>query len=138
MKAWGNETGSDIVNISLQYYCQTLKQIFTLSDDISLDSDETTGIDEDYIPSFTLGSAKYPIVKTVNVETILTKAGITSIQENMVGAFVGEECRGKTALSANSNTQLVIYGRSAGESVTLKYYDAAGKVLYTLPDAVKM
>ena len=35
-------------------------------------------------------------------------------------------------------TQLTIYGRSAGESVTLKYYDAAKQILYTIPDAVKM
>ncbi len=28
MKAWGNETGAETVNISLQYYSQTLKQLY--------------------------------------------------------------------------------------------------------------
>lgn len=138
MKVWGNETGTETVNITLQYYNATLKHIFTLSDNITLDSDESIGTDEDYIPEFTLGSAKYPVVKKVNVETILTKAGITAAQDNMVGAFVGEECRGTVTLSTPGSTQLLIFGRNAGESLTLKYYDAAAGKLYTIPNAVKL
>ena len=138
MKAYGNETGTETVNISLQYFSQRLNQIFTLSDNINLNSDESTGIDEDYIPPFTLGSAKYPIVKTVGVESQLTKAGVPYSDGNISGAFVGEECRGLAKLSATGNTPLVIYGRSAGEWVTLKYYDAAKGILYTIPDAVRI
>lgn len=138
IKVWGNETGSETVNMTLQYYCETLKHIFTLSDDISLDSDVTTGIDEAFIPEFTLGSAKYPVQQTVGVEGILTKAGITPAEAGMVGAFVGEECRGTVALSESGSTSLIIYGRIAGESVMLKYYDAAKGVLYTIADAVKI
>ncbi|MBR4920259.1 MAG: hypothetical protein IKZ62_02935 [Prevotella sp.] len=138
MKAWGNETGTEKVNVSLRYYNQKLKHIFTLSDDIVLNSDETTGIEEDFIPEFTLGSAKYPVVKTVGVESILTKVGITAGQTGLAGAFVDEECRGTATLSASGGTSLTIYGRSAGESITLKYYDAAKGVLYTIPNAVKL
>ena len=138
MKVRGNETSTETVNISLQYYSQTLKHIFTLSDRISLNSDETTGTDEDYIPSFTLGSAKYPIVKPVNVETILTKVGITPAQDNQVSAFVGDECRGTATLTASGITLLDIYARSASEPVTLKYYDATKGKLYTILNAVKM
>ncbi len=137
IKAWGNETGTEMVNISLQYYSQKLKHLFTLSDNIVLNSDETTGIDEVYIPEFTYGSAKYPVVKTVSAESLLAKVGLTSVQGNLVGAFVGDECRGITTLSSGS-TPLVIYGRSEGESVTLKCYDAAKEVLYTIPDVVKI
>ena len=138
MKAYGNETGTETVNMSLKYYCQTLKHIFTLMDDISLDSDESTGTDEDYVPEFTLGSAKYPVQKTVVAESLLTKVGITPAEGNVVGAFVGEECRGTVTLSASSNTKLLIYGRNAGESITLKYYDATVGKMYTIPDAVKL
>jgi len=138
MKAYGNETGTETVNMSLQYYCQTLKHLFTLTDDISLDSDETIGIDETFIPEFTLGSAKYPVQKTVVAETFLTKVGITPAEGNVVAAFVGEECRGTVTLSASSNTKLLIYGRNAGESITLKYYDATVGKMYTIPDAVKL
>lgn len=138
MKAYGNETGEEMVNMSLQYYNQTLKHIFTLSDDISLDSDVTTGFDEDFIPEFTLGSAKYPVVKTVGVEGLLLKAGITPTNGNLVGAFVGDECRGTVTLSVAGSTLLVIYGRSEGESVTLKYYDAVKGILFTIADAMKI
>ena len=138
LKAWGNESGTETVNMSLSYYSQTLKHIFTLSDNISLNSDETTGIDEAFIPEFTYGSVKYPVTKTVAVEPLLTKVGLTPASGNMVGAFVGEECRGTVPLSAQGSTQLLIYGRSAGESISLKYYDAAAGKLYTIADAVKM
>ena len=138
MKAYGNESGTETVNMSLQYYSQTLKHLFTLSGDINLNSDVTTGIDEAFIPEFTLGPSKYPVVKTVNVEPILRKAGITPSTGDMVGAFVGEECRGTVSLSASGSTSLLLYGRNAGESLTLKYYDATAGKLYTIPDAVKL
>ena len=129
MKAYGNETGSETVNMSLQYYSSTLKHLFTLTDNITLDSDETTGIDEAFIPEFTLGSAKYPVMKVVGVEPLLNKVGLTPVIGNTVAAFVGEECRGTVSLSTSGNTQLLIFGRNAGESLTLKYYDAtAGKL----------
>ena len=57
---------------------------------------------------------------------------------NMVGAFVGTECRGTVTLSEYDGASFIICGRAAGESVTIKYYDAATSVLYTIPDAVKL
>lgn len=138
MKAYGNESGTETVNMSLQYYSQTLKHVFTLTDDITLDSDETTGIDEAFVPEFTYGSAKYPVQKTVTVEPLLTKVGLTPVSGGMVAAFVGEECRGTVSLASSGSTQLLIFGRNAGESLTLKYYDATAGKLYTIPDAVKL
>ena len=137
LKAYGNETGTETVNMTLQYYSQTLKHLFTLSGNITLNSDETTGIDEAYIPEFTYGSAKYPVVKTGEVEPILTAIGITP-ETGTVGAFVGNECRGTVTLSASGKTSLVVFGRNAGETVTLKYYNPAKSVVYTIPNAVTM
>ena len=110
LKVWGNETDNETVNMSLN----------------------------DFVPEFTKGSAKYPITKTVTVEPVLNGVGLTPAGDNPIGAFVGEECRGTATLSQGGTTHLTIYGRTAGESVTLKYYDAAKQILYTLPDAVKM
>ena len=137
-KVFGNETVTETVNISLQYYSSTLKQIFTLTDDITLDPDLEIGFATEYIPPFTLGSAKYPVQKKVLPEALLTKVGIVPAAGSKVGAFVGDECRGTLALSESGSKQLLIYGRNAGESVTLKYYDAATGKLYTIPDAVSM
>jgi hypothetical protein len=69
---------------------------------------------------------------------LLAMVGITPVAGNMVGAFVGDECRGTVTLSASGSTSLVIYGRNAGESVTLKYYDAAKGTLITIADVINI
>ena len=137
MKIWGNEKGTETVKVTLKYYSQQLQHIFSLSDNIRLDADVTTGIKGDFIPEFTLGPDKYPVVKAVAVNDILKSVGITPA-EGRVAVFVGEECRGMATLSASGSTPLVAYGREAGESLTLKYYDATAGKLYTIPDIVKM
>jgi hypothetical protein len=137
MKAYGNETGSETVNVKLSYYCQKLKHMFTLSANISMDSDETTGTDEDYIPPFTLGSAKYPAVMSLDAKDLLSKAGIKPAAGDLVSAFVGDECRGVCASPAE-NLTWVVYGRAAGEDLTVKYYQAATGKLFTFPDAFQI
>ena len=136
MKAYGNETSSETVNVKLSYYCQKLKHMFTLSANISMDSDETTGTDEDYIPPFTLGSAKYPAVMSLDAKDLLSKAGIKPAAGDLVSAFVGDECRGVNASPATKQT-LLVYGREEGEPVTLKYYQAATGKLYVFADAAQ-
>jgi hypothetical protein len=41
-------------------------------------------------------------------------------------------------LSASGKTSLVVFGRNAGETVTLKYYNPAKSVVYTIPNAVTL
>jgi len=132
LKAYGNETGTETVNASLQYYNHRLRHIFTLSDDINLNSDKSIGVDEDYIPPFTQGSAKYPVARTLAVESHLAQAGLTPSPGNPVAAFVGTECRGTAVLSSSGHTSLLVHCRAADEAVTLKYYDAATGQLFTI------
>ena len=135
LKAYGNETGTETVNMTLQYYSQTLKHLFTLSGDITLNSDETTGIDEAYIPEFTYGSAKYPIVMQLNTTAIINQAKIQPAKGDYFAAFVGDECRGVS--SSYDDPSMVVYGCQEGESITLKYYQAATGKVFTFPDAAK-
>ena len=135
MKAYGNESGTETVSMSLQYYSQTLKHLFTLTDNIKLDADETTGIDEAFIPKFTLGSAKYPVVMHLNTTSIIAKAEIKAANGDYFAAFVGDECRGVS--STYDDPSLVVYGRQEGESITLKYYQTATGKVFTFPDAAK-
>ncbi len=137
LKVYGNETGTETVHhMSLQYYCQKLNQIFTLSDNIKLDSDQTTGIDEDFIPDFIFGSAKYPVVMLFDAKYLLDKANIEPAKGDLLAAFVGSECRGVNASPATKQT-LVVYGREEGEPVTLKYYQAATGKLFVFADAAQ-
>ena len=137
LKAYGNETGTETVNMSLQYYSSTLKHLFTLTGDINLDSDETTGIDEDFIPEFTLGPSKYPVVMAFDGKDLLTKASIVPAKGDCLAAFVGDECRGICASPAE-NLTWVVYGRQEGESLTVKYYQAATGKLFTFENAIQM
>jgi hypothetical protein len=78
------------------------------------------------------------VTKAVDVDPILSKIGVQPVSGNIIGAFVGEECRGTVTIPATGKTQLIVFGRSNGESVTLKYYDAVNGKLYTITDAVKL
>ena len=137
LKVYGNETGTETVHMSLQYYCQKLNQIFTLSDNIKLDSDQTTGIDEDFIPDFIFGSAKYPVVMLFDAEYLLDKANIEPAKGDLLAAFVGSECRGVDTPTFIDES-LYVFGREEGETVTLKYYQAATNKVFTFDNAAKI
>ena len=79
---------------------------------------------------------KYPV--TSSIDTSLLTLPTEGSDGDLIGAFVGEECRGTVTLSASGRTELIIYGRTDGESVTLKYHDAAKGVIYTIADTVKL
>lgn len=136
LKVWGNESGSETVNMKLMYYSHTLKHLFTLTDNITLNPDETIGIDTDFIPEFTYGSAKYPVVMDLSISAIIAKASITPVVGDYFAAFVGEECRG-TGFVLNG-TSMPVYGREEGESITLKYYQSATGKVFIFSDVAKM
>ena len=94
------------------------------------------GLDEDLIPQFRLGAAKYPVVKQLTVTPAdLSIDGVTFARGDMVAAFVGSECRGVYTLDANlldTPVTMTVFGRQEGEAYTLKYYNAATQRVYTL------
>ena len=132
LKVFGNESGK--VTMSLRYYCKTLKHIFTLTEDLNMDSDLTLGIDTDFMPLFTLGPEKYPVVMVFDATSILAPASLNPATGDRLAVFVGEECRG-ICVSPTAYLSLFVYGREVGESITVKYYQAASGKLYTFSDA---
>lgn len=134
LKAFGNEANGEKIDVTLKYYNAQLHQIFSLSKTITYNVEDGFGLDEDLIPPFTLGSPKFPVMKNIDLTDILTSDGITPAEGDMVGAFVGDECRG-VAQPSTSNPQLstlTVYQREENETVTLKYYDATNKKVRTL------
>ncbi|MBR3414012.1 MAG: hypothetical protein IKG81_15135, partial [Bacteroidales bacterium] len=115
--------------------------VFSRSTTMTYDPDEVLGIEEDFIPNFTLGSAKYPVVKTIDVADILASAGITPADGDIAAAFVGDECRGVSPLPSaavpdGSPSGITLFLREADETVILKYYDAAGSRVFTFDGSV--
>ena len=135
LKAYGNEADQNVVSLTLSYYCSQLKQTFSRTVQMRYDMGKVHGLDEDLIPQFTLGAAKYPVVKQLTVTAVdLSIDGVTFGNGDMLAAFVGSECRGVTTLNSELSTlnSLTIFGRQEGEAYTLKYYNAATQRVYTI------
>ncbi|MBR1378739.1 MAG: hypothetical protein IJ557_06385 [Bacteroidaceae bacterium] len=136
LKAWGNEDDGQQLLVTLKYYNARLKQVFARTATITYHLGKELGVDEDLIPQFTLGSTKYPVVTSFNPTALLTKAAVTPAIGDIVAAFVGDECRGVGRWTSD-NLPLTILGRSEGESVSIRYFQAATGNIYTFPDAFK-
>ena len=132
LKVWGNEANDQLVDITLKYYNSQLNQIFSLSDTFTVG--EVEGVGSDFTPPFTLGSAKYPVTTVTNVSDLLDLMGLTPAPGDMMGAFVGDECRGLLkAEDANMAAGvLTVYLHDANETFTLKYYQAATGRIYQI------
>ena len=130
LKAWGNESEGQQLSVTMKYYCARLKQVFTRSGTITYRSGYDIGVETDFIPQFTLGSSKYPVVMTYGADILLNRISVIPAAGDLIAAFVGSECRGVTQLTAvNPSLSLTVFGRTVGESVTVKYYQAStGKV----------
>jgi len=133
--AFGIDSGNQTLNVTLKYYNSRLQHIFTCETSFEVNSDEIPGIDYELDTEFMNGSAKYPVVTDYITTGILTKAGITPTTGDVMAAFVGDECRGVEAMPSAAMT---IYGRQAGETVTLKYYDAVNKRIITFGEKPKV
>ncbi len=131
LKAYGNENDGQNIEVTLMYYSSRLKQIFARSANIVYSMDVVVGIDEDFIPQFTLGSTKYPIVTALDAAPLLDEARITPADGDRIAAFVDGECRGISHVSSPQSTTINIYSRNVGESVTVDYYQAATSLIYT-------
>ena len=136
LKAFSNENYGDEVAVTMKYYNAQLKQMFSLSETIIMDEDEMYGFDEDFIPPFTLGSPKYPVVKTVDAASVLAGAGITPAVGDIIAAFVGGECRGVKQFTVHSSqfTSIDVFLREESEEIVLMYYDATGQRILTFAD----
>lgn len=135
MKAFGNETGQELLEVTIKYYCSQLKQTFSRTDYIRYNVGEVYGIDEPLVPQFTLGSSKYPVVTNL----VITAADLPIIDVSfaagdLLAAFAGDECRGTYTLDdnlLNAPITLPVFGRQEHEAYTLKYYNAASGHIYT-------
>ena len=159
LKAYGNENDGDEIDVTMKYYNAQLRQVFSRSTTMMYDVEVVLGIDEVFSPAFTLGSAKYPVVTTLDVADLLASAGITPAEGDIAAAFVGDECRGVADLTSattpdgspsgidpdgspsattpdGSPSGITVFLREAGETVIVKYYDAARSRIITFGGSV--
>lgn len=123
LKVWGNETEDQVINATLKYYCTRLKHLFTFSEKGTMG--EVRGVDEDFVAPFSQELGTYAVEATLDVAAILAGYGIQPAAGDMVGAFVGRECRGVGKMDDSTFSPLTVHCKQAGEPVALRYYNAA-------------
>ena len=136
LKAYGNESDQNVMSVTLRYYSSQLRQVFSRSVEMMYEMGKVYGLDEDLIPQFTLGSAKYPVVNHLTITAAnLSPIDATFADGDMLAAFVGSECRGTYTLDDNllgAPVTMTVFGRQEGERYTLKYYNATTQSVYIL------
>lgn len=137
LKAWGNENDGERLVVTLKYYNAQLKQVFARTATITYLIGRDIGVGTDFIPQLTYGSSKYPVVQTFDITALFVKASITPAVDDLIAAFVGDECRGVSNKESDDGL-LTIFGRKEGENITIRYYQAATGKIYTFPDVTKM
>ena len=142
LKVFSNNMSGSTVNFMLKYYSNNLHQMFTLEDEEKFVAEQVYGVDEDFEPPMFMGSSKYPVLTELKINTRFTEeSGITPSSGDMVGVFVGEECRGvKTLTDALESTFIAfpVFGREEGENATLRYYSAEKNSVLTFVDTFKL
>ena len=123
LKLWGNESENQVVNITLKYYNSNLMHLFTLSDKCTMG--EVLGVEDSNVVPFTSDLPLYTGEGTLDVYAILSGYGIQPGAGDMIGAFVGRECRGVGTMEEGTFSPLTVYYQKAGEPVALRYYSAA-------------
>ena len=86
---------------------------------------EVLGVEESNVVPFTSDRVHYSGDGTLDVNAILAGYGIQPGAGDMIGAFVGRECRGVGRMNDSSFSPLTVNYQKAGEPVALRYYDAA-------------
>ncbi|MBO4811639.1 MAG: hypothetical protein J5552_08755 [Prevotella sp.] len=112
----------------LCYYSGGLKQLFMRrAPDNSYFNERTLGIDSDFSPEFTEGSTKYPIKTKLTVNLGLMDNRSIGTEQDVVGVFVGDECRGVGKVGK----PFTVFSNSSGEQGELRFYSSAEKGVFT-------
>ncbi len=128
----GNDIDREVL-FTLNYYCASLKQLFTVSEEGRYKAEKNYGTDKDYIVPILKGSTKYPVQTQLQVGLPELKPFETS-PNDLIAAFVGNECRGV----CKPGETLTVYSPQAGESVQLRYYSEQMKGIYTSPQNIQV
>lgn len=143
LKVYANEPDQKQMTMTLRYYSCRLNQIFSLTTDVKFRVGAVLGIDEDFVPQFTLGSSKYPVVVSHPLSDLSTQIEgvLVPAMGDIVALFAGDECRGVYKLEGlllGSKNALNIFARNSNETVTMKYYQRATNKVYTFKNPIKV
>lgn len=132
----GNNDERDAL-LSVNYYCENLKQTFVMKDIMPFVPDLVYGIyddSENFQPYFSMGSTKYPVKPIVSI-SLSGDLPFTMQAGDKLALFVGDELRGSTEINQNTtldNIVCVLFSKQAGEEVNVRYYSQQQAKIYQL------
>lgn len=118
VKARETESG----NVEFRYYSTGQKRLYVAPTTVAFATNKVYGsTGAPQYPDFEQGG-KYPLAMSATV-----KVNVAAGTGDKLGVLVGDECRGVASYDGSGTYKLEIRGKAAGESMELKYYDAANK-----------
>ena len=128
LKVYGNESAEEDIQVTLKLWSAKLRQTFTIRGNGKFLHEAVKGDGSDFLPSISLGSSKYPVTSLVNVSFLPAQYGLEPSEDDLVAAFIGDECRGTIPPTVNilstGQIPLVVFSSTEGETARVLYYNA--------------
>ena len=128
LKVYGNESAEEDIQVTLKLWSAKLHQTFTIRGNGKFLHEAVKGDGSDFLPSISLGSSKYPVTSLVNVSFLPAQYGLEPSEDDLVAAFIGDECRGTIPPTVNilstGQIPLVVFSSTEGETARVLYYNA--------------
>lgn len=142
LKVFSNNMSGKTVNFTLKYYSYNLHQMFSLEGEEKFVAERVYGVENDFEAPFQMGSSKYPVVTNLQLTTVYREeSDITPSANDVIGVFVGDECRGLYTLTdalSSAPVNISVFGREIGETATLKYYSVGKKSVLTFVETFQL
>ena len=133
LKVLGNEDASQEVEATLKYWSSRLHQTFTVKGKGRFIPEQVKGVDTEFLPDIMLGSSKYPVTAWLNMNFTPEEYGFKRSADDIMGVFIGDECRGINRIYRNGYTdepRVVVFSKKEGEEARLLYYNATNDRVY--------
>ena len=134
LKVYGNETADQDIQVTLKLWSAKLRQTFTIQGSGKFIHEAVTGVGSSTMPNISLGSSKYPVTSLVNVNFNPAEYGLEPSDDDLLAAFIGNECRGTipptVRFLSSSQIPLVVFGKTEGETARVLYFNAKSNTVY--------
>ena len=134
LKVYGNESAELDIQVTLKLWSAMLHQTFTIKGNGKFINEAVTGAGSSSMPNISMGSSKYPVTSLVNVNFSPADYGLEPSDDDLLAAFIDNECRGTipptVSLHASNQIPLVVFGKKEGEIARVLYYNAKNNTVY--------
>ena len=142
LKVYGNENEHKDIKLDVKYYSTKLQHLFFVRTTLSFESEKIYGVDNDLNLKVSLGASKYPFMGTIWINRTPAENNPVKLNHNdIIAAFVGDECRGCAYLDdnmiENNCLEVSVFLKEQGEKVTLRYFSSEESKIFTFKETIQ-